>query len=129
MINSLDMLNPLNPRRDLRLSGHVIHTGRSSMEIAVKMESVASAEEGADETVLIGSSPSFFCVCLLYQSSLTGRFSMVCRDARTNRAREVHPLVAVTPEEKRLFTLGERMSFLFYSIFSNTLSFAILFHR
>lgn len=101
------------------------------MEIAVKMESVASAEEGADETVLIGSSPSFFfvCVCLLYQSSLTGRFSMVCRDARTNRAREVHPLVAVTPEEKRLFTLGERMSFLFYSIFSNTLSFAILFHR
>lgn len=60
------MLNPLNPRRDLRLSGHVIHTGRSSMEIAVKMESVASAEEGADETVLIGSSPSFFCVCVCY---------------------------------------------------------------
>ncbi|KIM37937.1 hypothetical protein M413DRAFT_448199 [Hebeloma cylindrosporum] len=90
-VDRLDMLNPLNPRRDLRLSGHVIYTGRSSMEIAVKMESVASPEEGAGETVLIG------------------RFSMVCRDARTNRAREVHPLVPTTPEEKRLFALGEQM--------------------
>lgn len=104
------MLNPLNPRRDLRLSGHVIYTGRSSMEIAVKMESVASAEESADETVLIGPLPShFFFALLIYPCTPTGRFSMVCRDARTNRAREVHPLVATTLEEKRLFALGERM--------------------
>ena len=51
------MLAPLNPRRDLRLSGHVIYTGRSSMEIVVKMGSVGDggAEAGAvDETVLIG---------------------------------------------------------------------------
>lgn len=44
---------------------------------------------------------------------------MVCRDARTNRAKEVHPLVAATPEEKKLFALGERMSFfLSYSLSS-----------
>ena len=49
------MLNPLNPRRDLRLSGHVIYTGRSSMEIVVKMESIASPAQGPDETVLIGA--------------------------------------------------------------------------
>jgi acyl-coenzyme A thioesterase 9 len=66
MINSLDMLNPLDPRRDLRLSGHVIHTGRSSMEIAVKMESIASAEEGADETVLIGAFPSLFALLFIH---------------------------------------------------------------
>jgi len=46
---------------------------------------------------------------------------MVCRDARTNRAREVHPLVATTPEEKRLFALGERM-FLFIIPYFPTLS-------
>jgi hypothetical protein len=60
------MLNPINPRRDLRLSGHVIYTGRSSMEIAVKMESLASAEEGGDETVLIGVLPSSLRVCFTH---------------------------------------------------------------
>ena len=66
------MLNPLNPRRDLRLSGHVIYTGRSSMEIAVKMESIASAEEDVDETVLIGSLPSFLRVCYTNPHSQAG---------------------------------------------------------
>lgn len=54
------MLAPLNPLRDLRLSGQVIYTGRSSMEVAVKMEAVGpesgSSEELADQTVLIGLS-------------------------------------------------------------------------
>ena len=107
------MLNPLNPRRDLRLSGHVIYTGRSSMEIAVKMESVASTEEVADETVLIGAYDCSFFILYSLPSTSVGRFSMVCRDARTNRAKEVHPLVTSTPEEKRLFALGERMFFPF----------------
>lgn len=46
------MLAPLNSARDLRLSGQVIYTGRSSMEVAVKMESVGMGQP--DETVLIG---------------------------------------------------------------------------
>jgi acyl-coenzyme A thioesterase 9 len=54
------MLAPLNPSRDLRLSGQVIYTGRSSMEVAVKMEAVGSesgsSEILADQTVLIGMS-------------------------------------------------------------------------
>ena len=34
------MMSPPNPARDLRFSGQVIYTGRSSMEVAVKMESI-----------------------------------------------------------------------------------------
>lgn len=49
------MLHPLNPARDLRLSGQVIYTGRSSMEVAVKMETVGMGE--AEETVLLGRTP------------------------------------------------------------------------
>ena len=36
--------------RDLRLSGHVIHTGKSSMEVVVKIELLG----GKEETVLLG---------------------------------------------------------------------------
>jgi hypothetical protein len=37
-----------------------------------------------------------------------GRFSMVCRDASTKKARQVNPLMYNTPEEKSLYDLGER---------------------
>jgi len=46
------MLAPLTANRDLRLSGQVIYTGRSSMEVAVKMESIGMGQP--DETVMIG---------------------------------------------------------------------------
>lgn len=46
------MLGPLHPVRDLRLSGQVIYTGRSSMEVAVKMEAMGS--DGAEETIMLG---------------------------------------------------------------------------
>ncbi|KAF7373405.1 hypothetical protein MSAN_00550100 [Mycena sanguinolenta] len=88
-VDRLDMLYPLDPSRDLRLSGHVIYTGKSSMEVAVKME--ATGQEKEEETVLLG------------------RFSMVCRDAVTHRARNVHPLIISTAEEKALFSMGEDM--------------------
>lgn len=47
------MLAPLNPARDLRLSGQVIYTGRSSMEVAVKMETIGMNQP--EETVLLGT--------------------------------------------------------------------------
>ncbi|KAG5640978.1 hypothetical protein DXG03_006471 [Asterophora parasitica] len=86
-VDRLDMLAPLNPARDLRISGHVIYTGRSSMEVAVRMESVGMGQP--DETVLLG------------------RFSMVCRDAHTHKARPVNPLITSTPEERNLHAIGE----------------------
>lgn len=52
----LDMLQPLASWKavaDLRLSGNVIYTGRSSMEIAVKME--ALHQDAEPLTVMIGT--------------------------------------------------------------------------
>ncbi|KAG5725108.1 hypothetical protein E4T56_gene10265 [Termitomyces sp. T112] len=88
-VDRLDMLTPLDPSKDLRLSGQVIHTGRSSMEVAVKMETIGSGQPD-------------------YETVLLGRFSMVCRDANTHKARQVNPLIISTPEERSLFAMGER---------------------
>lgn len=61
-IDSLDMLSPLDPTQDLRLSGHVIYTGRSSMEVAVRMESVGM-DKSSSKTVMIG--------CQAFTTSIT----------------------------------------------------------
>lgn len=54
----LDMLRPLTASRDVRLSGHVIFTGRSSMEIGLRMESIGGGNP--DETILIGEFCFYF---------------------------------------------------------------------
>ena len=46
------MLAYLSPVRDIRLSGHVIYVGRSSMEVAVRMEAISP--DGSEETVMLG---------------------------------------------------------------------------
>lgn len=48
------MLSSLHPVHDIRLSGHVIYTGRSSIEVAVKMEALES--DGSERTVMLGMS-------------------------------------------------------------------------
>ncbi|KAF8797711.1 Thioesterase/thiol ester dehydrase-isomerase [Phlegmacium glaucopus] len=88
-VDRLDMMSPLDPARDLRLSGQVIYTGRSSMEVAVRMESIGKGQP--EETVLLG------------------RFSMVCRNASTHHAREINPLIVATDEERELYALGEQI--------------------
>ncbi|KAF9264624.1 Thioesterase/thiol ester dehydrase-isomerase [Marasmius fiardii PR-910] len=90
-VQRLDMLGHLNPRRDLRLSGEVIYTGRSSMEVVVKMETMSGSADEKDETIMLG------------------RFSMVCRDANTHKARPVNPLKISTPEEQALYAMGETL--------------------
>ncbi|KAI0742690.1 Thioesterase/thiol ester dehydrase-isomerase [Daedaleopsis nitida] len=86
-VERLDMLASLYPVRDMRLSGQVVHTGNSSMEIAVRMEGLA--KDGSEQTIMLG------------------RFCMVARDARTHRSTPVNPLVLDTPEDFTLFNLGE----------------------
>ncbi|KAH7921130.1 Thioesterase/thiol ester dehydrase-isomerase [Leucogyrophana mollusca] len=87
-VERLDMLAPLHPVRDIRLSGQVIYTGKSSMEVAVKMEALDATGQAA-------------------QTLLLGRFSMVCRDAQTHRAHPVNQLIISTPEEQALYSMGE----------------------
>ncbi|KAI0370883.1 Thioesterase/thiol ester dehydrase-isomerase [Pilatotrama ljubarskyi] len=86
-VDRLDMLAPLYPVRDMRLSGQVIHTGRSSLEVAVRME--ALEKDGKEETIMLG------------------RFCMVCRDARTHSSALVNPLSLETAEDHILYTIGE----------------------
>ncbi|THH16286.1 hypothetical protein EW146_g4324 [Bondarzewia mesenterica] len=86
-VDRLDMLAPITPISDIRLSGHVIHVGRSSMEVAVKMEALGG--NGQEKTLMLG------------------RFSMVCRDAFTLRAHPVNPLKVTAPEELALHGMGE----------------------
>jgi acyl-coenzyme A thioesterase 9 len=103
------MLSPLNPARDLRISGQVIYTGTSSMEVAVKMESIGNGIP--EETVMIGIHHNR--VHRRPQSNIggwfIGRFSMVCRNATTHRASKVNPLIISTTEERDLYSLGEHM--------------------
>lgn len=86
-VDRLDVLAPLSPVRDIRLSGIVIYTGTSSMEVAVKMEALGAS--GVEDTLLLG------------------RFSMVCRDAQTHKARPVNPLILGSREETALYSIGE----------------------
>ncbi|KAI0748818.1 HotDog domain-containing protein [Irpex lacteus] len=91
-VDRLDMLAPLYPVRDLRLSGQVIHVGRSSMEIVVRMEALEPGhtnEDAQGKTVMLG------------------RFCMVCRDSKTHKARAVNPLVIESEEDRRLNAIGE----------------------
>ncbi|TDL27144.1 Thioesterase/thiol ester dehydrase-isomerase [Rickenella mellea] len=87
-VDRLDMLSTLYPVHDVRLSGHVIYVGKSSMEIAVKME--ALEKDGSENTLMLG------------------RFSMVCRDAKTHSARKVNPLIVSTAEEKALYQIAHK---------------------
>lgn len=56
-VDRLDMLHLMTPKNvtDLRLSGHVIYVGHSSMEVAVRMERLdKDGKEG--ETMMLGTS-------------------------------------------------------------------------
>ncbi|EKM52603.1 uncharacterized protein PHACADRAFT_261141 [Phanerochaete carnosa HHB-10118-sp] len=86
-VDRLDVLADLSVVRDLRLSGQVIHVGRSSVEVAVRMEALNA--DGTEETVMLG------------------RFCMVCRDSKTHKARQVNPLVLETQEDQELWHIGE----------------------
>ncbi|PSR79848.1 hypothetical protein PHLCEN_2v6894 [Hermanssonia centrifuga] len=86
-VDRLDMLAPLHPVRDMRLSGQVIYVGRSSMEVAVRMEALNL--DGTEETIMLG------------------RFCMVARDSETHKACAVNPLVASTAEEEALLKIGK----------------------
>jgi acyl-CoA hydrolase len=80
--------------RDLKFSGFVTWTGSSSMEVVVKMEGTkptgsSSETPGDAETLMLG------------------RFTMVCRDSQTQKARKVPRLIVETAEESTLWEIGE----------------------
>ena len=63
------MLAPIYPPlRDMRLSGYVIYTGRTSMEVAVQL--VALDTDGTEETLMLGKG---FCGHLSFTPTRTLR--------------------------------------------------------
>lgn len=92
-VDRLDMLRPLSQTdpEDLRLSGHVYSTGNSTMEIAVRLQSVSKSRglHTNPETILLG------------------RFTMACRDVKTGKAKKVPQLVSTDENEARLEQLGD----------------------
>lgn len=98
------MLSALYPVRDLRLSGQVIYVGKSSMEIAVRMEALNA--DRSEQTVMLGKLCSAK-RCNMLINSLAGRFCMVCRDSKTQKARPVNPLILSTLEDEKLYRIGE----------------------
>lgn len=92
-VDRLDMLRPLSQTEpeDLRLSGHVYSTGNSTMEIAIRLQSVSRSRGLADspETILLG------------------RFTMACRDSATGKAKAVPQLEPKDEDEARLERMGD----------------------
>ncbi|WWD18067.1 hypothetical protein CI109_102514 [Kwoniella shandongensis] len=88
----LDMFGRLNRDnvRDLKFSGFVTWTGRSSMEVVVKME---GSRVNTPDTK--------------WKTLMLGRFAMVCRDSKTHRARQIPPLVVESEEERILQVIGD----------------------
>ncbi|KZO90057.1 Thioesterase/thiol ester dehydrase-isomerase [Calocera viscosa TUFC12733] len=89
---------------DLRLSGNMIYTGKSSMEVMVQMVGSPRTSHEAEMPVMLV------------------RFTMVCRDAITHKAREVNPLILGTPEEEALYALGKSHAEIRKSIQASSLS-------
>lgn len=71
------------------------------MEVVVKMEGTkptgSSSETSGDAETL-----------------MLGRFTMVCRDSKTQKARKVPRLIVETAEESTLWEIGEGMPFAHY---------------
>ena len=68
------------------------------MEVVVKMEGTkpgTQGVQGAPET----------------ETLMLGRFTMVCRDSKTQKARKVPKLIVETAEESTLWDIGEGRSF------------------
>ncbi|KAF9925510.1 hypothetical protein FBU30_004729 [Linnemannia zychae] len=88
-VDRIDFLKPFDVT-DLRLSGHVTYVGYSSMEVFMKMEEINTDKPNEHgDTILVA------------------RFTMVARDALTNKAAQVNPLLLQNDAEKKLFQMGE----------------------
>lgn len=70
------------------------------MEVVVKMEGTKAKPAG-------DSSSSSSSSGLESETLMLGRFTMVCRDSKTQKARKVPRLLVETDEERVLWDLGE----------------------
>jgi acyl-coenzyme A thioesterase 9 len=87
--------SPLKEICDLELSGQVTYaTGRSSMEISLQVAKAPAEGQKVKENDILLS-----CTC-----------TMVSLDPKTKKPVPINPIIAETPEERRLFQFGEQNS-------------------
>lgn len=94
-VDRITINHPLKELCDLELSGQVTYaTGRSSMEISLQVaRAPKEGEKVKNEDVLV-----------------TCAFTMVSLDPATKKPVAISPIQLETPEDKRLFALGEKNS-------------------
>ena len=92
-VDRITLKNPLKEICDLQLSGQVTFaTGRSSMEISLQVaKAPVPGSQVKDDDIL-----------------LTCAFTMVSLDPSTKKPVAVAPLLLESPEDHRLFQLGEK---------------------
>ncbi|KAH8590251.1 HotDog domain-containing protein [Bisporella sp. PMI_857] len=91
-VDRITIARPLSEICDLELSGQVTFaTGRSSMEISLQVATAPKEGEHVKESDIL----------------MTCAFTMVSLDPATKKPVKISPLTTETPEEKRLFQIGE----------------------
>lgn len=95
-VDRIDLLNPLEIDRDMKLSGNVTYVGSSSMEITVRVES--SLKDGEER---VDSDQGYIPILL-------ARFSFVARDPNTGKAARVNTLALTSALEHSIFEAGRK---------------------
>ncbi|KAG5187550.1 putative acyl-CoA thioesterase [Tribonema minus] len=100
-VDRIEMKQQPMLERDLVLSGHIVWTGRSSMQIlmhcAVAQDSTPAAEDAAATAAAAAPSPW-----------LEARFTFVARSRDTGRSTPIPPLLIETPKEDEAFRHAQR---------------------
>ncbi|KAI7898149.1 acyl-CoA hydrolase [Cokeromyces recurvatus] len=104
-VDRLDLFLPEAKIENYKLSGHVTYVGNSSMEIAIKAETVSEGEDGSlnKDSIKIPENLGI----LKKNTVLATRFTMVALDSITQKPVKINPLKLTSPAEERLFALGE----------------------
>ncbi|RDL39073.1 Thioesterase ester dehydrase-isomerase [Venustampulla echinocandica] len=92
-VDRITLKRPLNTICDLELSGQVTFaTGRSSMEVSLQVAKAPEEGQTVKEDDVL----------------MTCAFTMVSLDPATKKSVAISPLKTNTPEEKRIFTQGQK---------------------
>ncbi|KAG2205628.1 hypothetical protein INT46_003455 [Mucor plumbeus] len=98
-VDRMELLMP-NTVEDFKLSGHVAYVGKSSMEVFVKLETMANYNP---ETVEASAfPPQDFIAEPTSNTVLFARITMVAVDSVTGKSVRVNPLVTRTDKEKKI---------------------------
>lgn len=95
-VDRIDLLNPLEIDRDMKLSGSVTYVGTSSMQITIRVESSVKDGEVRDDNDN-GWIPI-----------LLARFSFVARNPTSGKAARVNTLALTTALEHQIFESGRK---------------------